>query len=221
MSRYCIPLRLKFRSRNQRSFPRAAIHESVFIDAGSILGEYSTVFKNVKIIQSSVGSFSYIQEGSSIYRTDVGNFCSIAGNVIIGYPDHPMSLVSTSPVFYDTTQPLALFLTDNTNNYEHEVRSEIGSDVWLGQNTFIKAGICIGTGSVIGAGSVVTKNIPPYSIAVGNPCKVIRPRFSADTSMKLLRSCWWELDHTVLNSLSIHFSNPLVFLEELSKFSRE
>jgi len=53
---------------------------------------------------------------------------------------------------------------------------EIGDDVWLGGHVFINKGLTIGNGSVIGAGAIVTKNIPEYSIAVGNPAKVIKER---------------------------------------------
>lgn len=50
----------------------------------------------------------------------------------------------------------------------------IGSDVWVGGGAIICPGVEIGDGAVIGAGSVVTRNIPARSIAVGNPCRVIR-----------------------------------------------
>ena len=50
----------------------------------------------------------------------------------------------------------------------------IGNDVWIGMRSIIMPGVTIGEGAVIGAGSVVTKNIPPYSIAVGTPAKVIK-----------------------------------------------
>ena len=53
---------------------------------------------------------------------------------------------------------------------------EIGRDVWIGASVTILAGVSIGDKSVIGAGSVVTKDIPPFSVAVGNPAKVIRSR---------------------------------------------
>ncbi|MBL7053954.1 acyltransferase [Patescibacteria group bacterium] len=52
----------------------------------------------------------------------------------------------------------------------------IEDDVWIGGHVIINKGVKIGKGSIIGAGAVVTKNIPPYSIAVGVPCKVIKKR---------------------------------------------
>jgi len=53
---------------------------------------------------------------------------------------------------------------------------EIGDDVWLGGHLFVNKGTTIGTGAVVGAGAVVTKDIPEYQIAVGNPAKVIGER---------------------------------------------
>ncbi len=51
----------------------------------------------------------------------------------------------------------------------------VGSDVWVGGDTVILGGVTIGDNVVIGAGSVVTKDIPSNSVAVGNPCRVLRP----------------------------------------------
>lgn len=58
--------------------------------------------------------------------------------------------------------------------YEYGVPVKIGSNCWLGGNVVVVPGATIGEGCVIGAGSVVTKDIPPYSLAAGNPCRVIR-----------------------------------------------
>lgn len=69
-------------------------------------------------------------------------------------------------------------------NADRLIRSEpdillpvkIGKDVWIGAGVKILAGVTIGDGSVIGAGAVVSKSLPPYSVSVGNPAKVIRYR---------------------------------------------
>ena len=56
----------------------------------------------------------------------------------------------------------------------------IGHNVWIGGNSVILPGVHIGDNTVIGAGSVVTKDIPAWCVAAGNPCKVIRKITEAD-----------------------------------------
>lgn len=64
--------------------------------------------------------------------------------------------------------------TTRIGGLEYAKPITIGSKAWLGAGVIVCPGVTIGEGSVIGAGSVVTKDIPPYSIAVGNPCRVLR-----------------------------------------------
>ena len=52
----------------------------------------------------------------------------------------------------------------------------IGHDVWIGMGSVILPGVTIGEGVIVGAGSVVPKDLPPWTVAVGNPCKVIKQR---------------------------------------------
>jgi acetyltransferase-like isoleucine patch superfamily enzyme len=58
---------------------------------------------------------------------------------------------------------------------------EIGDNCWLGYGVKVLDGVTIGEGSVIGAGAVVTKDIPPYSVAIGIPAKVVRRRQQAES----------------------------------------
>jgi maltose O-acetyltransferase len=52
----------------------------------------------------------------------------------------------------------------------------IGTEVWIAMGVIILPGVTIGDGVIVGAGSVVTKDLPPWTLAVGNPCKVIKQR---------------------------------------------
>lgn len=78
----------------------------------------------------------------------------------------------------------------NSSNFREHKKSKpiyIGNNVWIGANAVILPEVTIGNNVVIGAGSVVTKNIPPNSIAVGNPCKVIKSKTAyAENFSKLL-----------------------------------
>lgn len=60
----------------------------------------------------------------------------------------------------------------------------IGDDCWIGSNVVILPGVTIGEGCTVGAGSIVTKDIPPFSVAYGNPCRVQKTIPSAEEEEK-------------------------------------
>ena len=72
-----------------------------------------------------------------------------------------------------TGHPVHPDLRKNGEQFSFPVKIE--DNVWIGSNVVILPGVTIGENSVIGAGSVVTKDIPKNVVAVGNPCKVLRP----------------------------------------------
>lgn len=150
------------------------------------------ILSNTRFYSSSIDEYSYIGRNCFISNTRIGKFCSIADNCNIGLASHPLTWVSTSPVFYKGNNIL------NTNFAYNEFNdfktTEIGNDVWIGINVCIKAGVKIGTGAIIGAGTIITKDIEPYAIVVGCPGKTIKYRFDDEKRGALLKSEWWNMD---------------------------
>lgn len=68
----------------------------------------------------------------------------------------------------------------------------IGSDVWIGNGAMILSGVHIGHGAVIGAMAVVTRDVPAYAIAAGNPARIVRFRFEKEVVDRLLVQQWWN-----------------------------
>ena len=103
-----------------------------------------------------------------VARVKIGDNCQMAPNVAIYTAGHPV---------YPTTR---------NSMYEYGKEVTIGDNVWIGGNTVICPGVHVGSHVVIGAGSVVTRDIPDWSVAAGNPCRVIRKITEAD-KRKLFR----------------------------------
>lgn len=78
-------------------------------------------------------------------------------------------------------------------------------------------GVTIGDGVIIGGGSVVTKDVPPYAIAVGNPAKVIKYRFSEEIIEQLLSLAWWRYAPWELNKFGINFFDIEITIEQIRK----
>lgn len=122
-------------------------------------------------------------------QTSIGRYCSLARSIRIINRNHPMDFKSMHAFFFN---PGYGYCDKDSLEY---VPLVIGNDVWIGHNTIIVPKVRkIGDGAVIGAGAVVTKDIPPYAVVVGNPARVVRFRFSKEIIDELLASKWWETD---------------------------
>ena len=122
----------------------------------------------------------------------VGKFCQIGKNVefIMNGANHQMNSISTYPFYifkgWEQEPP-------KKEDLPYKGDTVIGNDVWIGQNATFLPGVHVGDGCIIGANAVVASDIPPYSVVVGNPAKVIRKRFD-DEMIKLLEKLeWWNL----------------------------
>lgn len=171
----------------------------------SNLSKSSKVCSGSHIVNSKLGSYSYIGNDCTVIKTEIGKFCSIADNNIIGGASHPINWVSTSPVFYEGRN----ILRKNFSNHEFNSfkKTVIENDVWIGNNCLIKSGVTISNGAIIGMGSVVTKDIGPYEVWAGNPAKLIRKRFDDNTVEKLIQDEWWNKSISEIKLSAREFNN--------------
>lgn len=181
----------------------STIHKTSKIESGS------------NIVDTNMDKYSFCGYNCEINNCEIGSFNSIANNVVIGGGMHPLNWVGMSPVFYEGRDSVKEKFSEHRR--EQTERTYIGHDVWIGQNVLIKQGVTIGTGAVIGMGSIVTKDVPPYSITVGNPAKVIKKRFEDDLIKSLLLSQWWSVPEDRLKLASKFIKHPHQFLNYLNK----
>lgn len=153
----------------------------------------SKIYRFNRIYNSNIGRYTYVSPGCIINNCQIGNYCSIAKGVMIGMGSHPIHYISTSPIFYKNNNPLKIKLIKESKYVDYQ-NTYVGSDVWIGVNTYVKEGVNIGHGAVIGACCVVTKDVPPYAVVAGVPSKIIKYRFDGETIELLIKSKWWERD---------------------------
>jgi len=163
-----------------------------------------------------VGRRSYFG-GVTVYCWDprielvVGSFCSFASEIsIVAGGEHDKDWVTTYPII----ELLGIDALRARKKPRWKGSINIGHDVWIGARVLILSGVTIGTGAVIGAGSVVVKDIPPYTIAAGNPARPIRRRFSQEICDALLRSKWWTWSDELIKARANDFLNPELFAQK-------
>jgi acetyltransferase-like isoleucine patch superfamily enzyme len=127
------------------------------IGAKSIVEDFATINNGVGDV--SIGSNCGIGLSNVIIGpVKMGNYVMLAQNIVISGLNHGYEDITTPP-------RLQKVITKQIT---------IEDNVWVGANSVITAGVTIGKHAVIGAGSVITKDIPEYSVAVGNPARVIK-----------------------------------------------
>ena len=150
-------------------------------------------------------------------RLIIGKFCAIAKGVefVMNGANHKMDCATTYP-FYIMGEDWGSAIAPVKEELPLKGDTVVGNDVWIGQNVTVMPGVHIGDGAIIGANSVVAKDIPPYSVAVGNPCRVVRKRFDDDLIELLLKFKWWDKSIEEIESLM-----PILSCGDLEKVKKE
>jgi acetyltransferase-like isoleucine patch superfamily enzyme len=128
----------------------------------------------------------------SPFMTDYGCYCRIGHDTFINHNAYLVDgggitighhcFIGPNCGMYTATHPL--LAEERNQGLEKALPIVIGDNCWIGSGVTILPGVTIGSNAVIGAGSVVTKDIPENVIAIGNPCRVIRPITETDRIQK-------------------------------------
>lgn len=179
-------------------YPRAGDTQTVYLqnvitDPGIQVGEYT-------MYNDFVNDPRDFQRNNVLYhypvnhdRLVIGKFCSIAcgARFLFNSANHALDSLSTYPfpLFFEEW---GLKKENVAAAWDNKGDIIIGSDVWIGYEAVVMAGVTIGDGAIIAARAVVTKDVPPYTIVGGVPAKPIRRRFPEETTERLLALRWWD-----------------------------
>ena len=172
------------------------------ISPSSKIGVKSFVSWKFEIWDYSYLFWNNVISASDTYSIKIWKFCSIASEVMMmSSSDHDYTKITTYPLQLIDKQFVPPLLGWNI---------VIWNDVWIWLRAIILPGVTIWTWAVIWAWSIVTKDIPPYAIAVWSPAKVIKYRFDDSTIDKLLTSKWlnWDIKK-ILNNYHLPVSNNI------------
>ncbi len=178
---------------------------------------------SIKWMQSEfsleLGAFSYAVSGY-FFGTKIGRYTSIGESVQIGRGSHPVTWGSTSPVFYqnhffvlNVELPEASRFVTNAPGQRARITT-IGNDVYIGHGALISQGVTIGDGAVVGAHTVVTKDVPPYAVVVGNPAVIKKHRFPARVIARMQELAWWQ--YAFWEFPRIPVAEPDAFLDQVA-----
>lgn len=184
--------------------------------ANAVVSEKAHVYPPFFMHQVEIGDYSYVAKNCAVTNCTIGKFSSIGPNFCCGLGIHPTNGISTAPMFYSPSKVNGASLV-TTTKVEESKRTTIGNDVFIGANVTVLDGVTIGDGAIIGAGAVVSKDIPPYAIAVGCPIRIIKYRMTESQIAAMQRIQWWNWDDDRLQDLERMFEDIDGFIEKYDR----
>jgi acetyltransferase-like isoleucine patch superfamily enzyme len=151
-----------------RVYHGALVSPRAIIDGVKSIGRYAQVSS-----LANVGRGSYIGDYAIIHKAVIGEYCSIAPFCCIGLTEHRLDLPSLSP--YELKEVYG-YIGESDLKLDPVI---IGRGTWLGNGSFVRQGIQVGSDVVIGAGSVVISSVPSSTVWAGVPARQIRIRSHA------------------------------------------
>jgi acetyltransferase-like isoleucine patch superfamily enzyme len=177
------------------------------------------IFRSAHVADVEIGAYSYVSPKTEIRSTEIGRYCSIGDNVNIRGSAHPKDWLSSHPFSYENIFSDFVPYEPPFKFARFPKKTRIGHDVWIGTEAIVLPGVRIGNGAVIGAGAVVSKDVPDYAVAVGNPARVVKYRFDEKTVERLTQAAWWDLDWP--KALSQNLAAPLDDPSRMLEFMAE
>lgn len=151
----------------------------------------------------------------------IGSFTYVNNATIIGWASrgHNIGNISTFPFGYHAyhlTNKVEFRNRAMSQVFQCKNNTEIGNDVWIDYNVTIKCGVKIGDGCIIYANSNITKDIPPYSIVIGNPGIIVKKRYCDEIIEKLLKIQWWNWSEEKIKENKTFFTEKTIdeFIEK-------
>ncbi len=169
------------------------------LEAGAYLHEDSNLECPVHLSRGARvnGPLSAVGTG----RVHIGRYAAIGRYVTVVTSDHHMEFPNLQEKLQRQIGARSILTPGKTVT--------LGHNCWIGDGVIVLQKAKVGIGAIVGAGSVVTKPVPDFAVAVGNPARVIRYRFSDEIIAFLLDCAWWEWDEEKMRRNKHFFETDL------------
>jgi phosphonate metabolism protein (transferase hexapeptide repeat family) len=165
------------------------------------LGRFVELGEGTRIIESTLGDYSYTDRYADIAYASIGKFANIAAFSRINPSEHPYHRASLHHFMYrssyyweNETDETAVF------DWRRSRPVAIGHDSWIGHSAVVMKGVTIGNGAIVGSKSTVTKDVAPFAVVAGSPAQLIKWRHPQDVAEKLQALAWWDWSHEKIHA---------------------